>query len=260
MLMHIVSIPCLQDNYAYLLICPQTGTAAIVDPSIPEPVLTALQSLNVEPVAILNTHHHWDHTGGNPALLQLWPELTVIGHHSDRGRIHGQNCFVTAGDQVRVGEISVAVLHNPGHTHGAVSYHAGESLFTGDTLFAGGCGRTFEGTPAEMFHSLNGVIGALPDQTRIYCGHEYTQRNLEFAQTVEPENGAIATRLAEVRAMRAAGEPTVPSLLALERKTNPFLRCQEPAVRAYAHQHHPELATEHPEAVFAILRALKDQF
>jgi hydroxyacylglutathione hydrolase len=258
--MQIVSIPCLQDNYAYLLICSETGAAAIIDPSIPEPVLTALESLNVEPVAILNTHHHWDHTGGNQALLQVWPELAVIGHHSDRGRIHGQNGFVEAGDQIRVGLLSVSILHNPGHTHGAISYHAGENLFTGDTLFVGGCGRTFEGTPTEMYTSLNRIIGTLPDQTRIYCGHEYTLRNLEFAQTVEPENGVIARRLAEVRAMRSAGEPTVPSLLALERATNPFLRCQEPAVRAYARQHAPELEWERPEAVFAVLRAAKDRF
>ena len=163
--MRIVPVPCLQDNYAYLVICEATRHAAVVDPSQAEPVLAAVRANDVELVAIWNTHHHWDHTGGNKDLLEVYPELETIAHESDKGRIPGQTTFAREGDPVSVGqEVRASVIFNPGHTTGAISYYlAGESaVFTGDTLFAGGCGRIFEGDPPMMHASLS-KLAALPE-------------------------------------------------------------------------------------------------
>lgn len=218
-------IPCLRDNYAYLVTCAATGRAAVVDPSQADPVAAAVEQAGVELVTILNTHHHWDHTGGNKALLARWPDLDVAGHASDRGRIHGQTRFLEAGDAVEVGALRATVRHLPGHTTGAVAYCFPGEVFTGDTLFYAGCGRLFEGTPEMMYRSLTAELcDTLPADTRIWCGHEYTVQNLRFAATVEPNNPDIAERLAWAEAERAAGRATVPSTVGVEQAVNPFVR------------------------------------
>jgi hydroxyacylglutathione hydrolase len=259
--MRIVPVPCLKDNYAYLVICEATNTAAVVDPSEAEPVLAAMQREGVAPRAIWNTYHHWDHTGGNEALLAAHPGLEVVAHASDRGRIHGQTTFVEDGAEVALGEeLRARIIYNPGHTSGAISYHlAGPAaVFTGDTLFLAGCGRLFEGTPAQMHASLS-RLAALPAETRIYCGHEYTASNLRFAAAVEPGNEAIQARAREVERIRATGAPSVPGTVAAERATNPFLRAQVPDV-ARAARAAETVEGDTPVDVFAALRRWKDRF
>jgi hydroxyacylglutathione hydrolase len=257
--MLIRSIPCLQDNYAYLLRCEQTGQTAVIDPSEALPVLEVLQKEGLSLHAILNTHHHGDHTGGNSELLRHFPGIPVYGHGSDKGRIAGQTHFLAAGDVFELGKLSIQALHNPGHTHGAVSYAVHDALFTGDTLFGAGCGRVFEGTPAQMYHSLNQVIGACPENTRLFFGHEYTRKNLEFALHVEPDNPAIADRLAAITTLLKSGNFSTPSELGLERLTNPFLRCEVPAVQAFVKRIEAENPLT-PVEVFRVLRAQKDRF
>lgn len=257
--MRIVSIPCLSDNYAYLVICGDTGQAGIVDPSEGSPVLEAVRREGVQPVAILNTHHHPDHTGGNGALLAEYPDLAVYGHKSDGHRIEGLNHGVDAGDRFTLGRLEVRVLHNPGHTSGAVSYVIGDAVFTGDTMFAAGCGRLFEGTPQMMYDSLNKVIGGLPEDTRVYFGHEYTENNLRFAASVEPDNAAVQERLAAVREARKAGRFTTPSTLAEEWRTNPFMRADSATIQAAVRKADPGNDLS-PVAVLAAVRQMKDRF
>ena len=256
--MDVHPIPCLRDNYAYLLLCPQTQATAVVDPSEADPVQAELERRGLSLTAILNTHHHWDHVGGNEALQAEHPGIRIFGYASDRGRIPGQTEFLEVGDVVKFGEIEGTILHNPGHTSGAITYVFGDQAFTGDTLFAAGCGRVFEGTMAQMHHSLNGVLGGLPDPTRLYFGHEYTERNLEFAQSVEPGNAAVSKRLDAVRQSRRQGQFTPPTTLAEERQTNPFLRCQSPQLRQVAQRESSGPSTD--AGVFGVLRGLKDRF
>jgi hydroxyacylglutathione hydrolase len=200
-----------------------------VDPSEPAPVSEVVTREGVALAAIWNTHHHLDHVGGNQELVAGFSGLEVAAHASDRARVPGQTRFLEEADQVSVGQLTASIVHNPGHTRGAISYHlpaaGGEpgALFTGDTLFGAGCGRLFEGTPADMFTSL-GKLAALPPETRVYCGHEYTAKNLAFAAQAEPDNQAIAARIARVDERRRRGEPSVPFTLAEERDTNPFVR------------------------------------
>jgi hydroxyacylglutathione hydrolase len=249
----------LKDNYAYLVICEDTNKAAIVDPSEADPVAAAVKSEGVELAAIWNTHHHWDHTGGNKDLLNDHPELEVVGHVSDKGRIPGQTTFAEEGDTVEVGNVSARIIHNPGHTTGAISFYIDSPhiVFTGDTLFTGGCGRLFEGTPAMMYESMS-KLGALPGDTLVYCGHEYTQSNLRFAARVEPASKALAERAEKVDAMRQRGEPTVPSTMADELATNPFMRSTEPAVIAAAKQNEPP-PNESPAEILGAIRRWKDR-
>jgi hydroxyacylglutathione hydrolase len=223
--MRIVSIPCLSDNYAYLVICETTQRAAIVDPSEAAPVLAAVRQHGVELEAIWNTHHHWDHTGGNQELVSAVRGLEVVAHASDRGRVPAQTHFVDEGDTVSVGQVTARVIHNPGHTSGAISYHIADpsAVFTGDTLFGAGCGRLFEGTPVDMHESLS-KLAALPGATEVYCGHEYTEKNLLFAAEAEKGNTAVAERLARVAELRKGGHPSVPFTMAEEQATNPFVR------------------------------------
>ena len=257
--MKIVTIPCLQDNFAYLLICKKTKEAAIVDPSEHVPVRKAVEQEGVKLTTILNTHHHWDHVGGNKELKALYPELKIYGHDSDRGRIPEQTEFLKNGDVVSFGEQSGSFLHNPGHTSGAITYVFGKTAFTGDTLFAGGCGRLFEGTPAQMYDSLNFNIGSLPDETELYFGHEYTEANLRFALSVEPGNAEIQKKLAEVKVLRSSGAFSTPTTIAVERQTNPFLRCSSAEI-------HTTLKSQDPnhdlseKNVFRTLRELKNHF
>ncbi len=258
--MRIVVVPCLSDNYAYLIICEETDKAAIVDPSEAGPVAAAVDREGIELVSIWNTHHHYDHTGGNRDLLVRWPELAVIAHHSDRGRVAGQTEFVNDGDVVSVGEAKAAIMFNPGHTNGAISYFIAEqaSVFTGDTLFGAGCGRMFEGNAEQMHGSLMS-LSSLPSETQVYCGHEYTVNNLRFAAAVEPDNDEIAARAERARQARTLGSPTVPFSIAEERATNPFLRAEVEAVAAAARAQHG-LQSKAPHAVFGALRKWKDSF
>ena len=259
--MRIVPVPCLSDNYAYLVICEATGTAAVVDPSEATPVQRAAEREQVKLTAIWNTHHHWDHTGGNKALLESIPTLEVIAHASDRGRVPGQTTFVQDGDEVTLGqELRARIIHNPGHTSGAISYYLTDhaAVFTGDTLFGGGCGRLFEGTPSQMHISLS-QLGALPAQTRVYCGHEYTVANLRFAAAVEPDNQAVHARAGVVARQRDAGEPSVPSTIEEELETNPFLRVTVPEVVTTVRASEPP-RDDTPAEIFASLRRWKDRF
>lgn len=215
--MRVVSIPCLSDNYAYLVMDgPQ---AAIVDPSEHAPVLDVIKREGVKLVAIWLTHHHWDHIGGVEGILAAHPGIEVVAHKSDQPRIKHVTKFVDEGDTVTLGGLRAKILHNPGHTLGAISYWIEDgdgAVFTGDTLFAAGCGRVFEGTP-EMMHASLHKLANLPASTQVYFGHEYTAANLKFAAHVEPNNAAIKTRMTDLV------PPTTPSTIADERATNPFL-------------------------------------
>lgn len=257
--MEIVTIPCLQDNFAYLLICRKTGEAAVVDPSEAAPVRKEIKRRNVKLTTILNTHHHWDHVGGNKELKADYPELKIYGHASDRGRIPEQTEFLENGDKVKFGEQSGSFLHNPGHTSGAITYVFGKTAFTGDTLFAAGCGRLFEGTPAQMYDSLNFRIGQLPDQIELYFGHEYTEKNLRFALSVESGNAEINKKLADVRVLRSSGAFSTPTTIAEEKQTNPFLRCSSAEIKATVKSKEPNHDLTEKE-VFRTLRELKDVF
>ena len=219
--MRVVSIPCLSDNYAYLVM--DGPNAAIVDPSEHQPVLDAIAREGVKLRAIWLTHHHWDHIGGVEGVLAANPGIEVVAHTSDKPRIAKATRLVEEGEHVTLGNLRAKILHNPGHTLGAISYWIEDgdgAVFTGDTLFAAGCGRVFEGSPEMMFVSLN-KLAALPPSTRVYFGHEYTAANLKFAAHVEPNNKAIAERAASL------STPSTPSTIADERATNPFLLAKD---------------------------------
>ena len=216
-------IPVLRDNYVMVL---QRGRrAAVVDPAVAEPVAAALQERGLELQAILHTHHHSDHIGGTPGLLRRWPAAAVVAAANDRARIPLQTVGVGDGDRFTLLDERVEVLAVPGHTSTHLAYWlpASGHLFCGDTLFVGGCGRLFEGTPEQMHRSLQ-RLAALPEATRMWCAHEYTEGNLRWAAAEAPDDAAIAARLQEVRELRAAGQVTVPSSIGLERRTNLFLR------------------------------------
>jgi hydroxyacylglutathione hydrolase len=228
--MQITVVPCLRDNYAYLVRADGAGDAFVVDPSEAEPVAAAIEREGIRLVAIVNTHHHHDHVGGNEGLLERYGAMPVVAFEGDRGRVPAQTKGVADGESFEIAGLSLRALHVPGHTTGAISYVVDGAVFTGDTLFAGGCGRLFEGSPADMNRSLNERLGKLPPETRVYCGHEYTVANLRFAAEVDPDNAAVGTALAEARAARERGEPTVPSTIGRELATNPFMRVATPAL------------------------------
>jgi hydroxyacylglutathione hydrolase len=256
--MDIEAVPCLADNYAYVL-TDGGGHAVVVDPSEAAPVRAALQRRGLSLVGIWATHHHHDHVGGIEELLQSFRGLEVLGsmYDAERQRIPGLTRGLREGDPVWFESRRVRLLFVPGHTLGAVAYFCEGALFSGDTLFGAGCGRMFEGNPRMMQSSL-AAMRSLPADTRLYCGHEYTENNLRFAQHIEPDNAAIAERLARVRERRAHGRPSVPSTLEEERATNPFMRWDEANVIARA----LELGAKSPapEEVFAALRRAKDNF
>jgi hydroxyacylglutathione hydrolase len=255
----IYRLPARSDNYVFVLHAPGQNIAAVVDPADATPVIDCLQSLAADLVAIFNTHHHGDHVGGNAELLKRFPQATVYGGAHDRHRIPGQQVFLDEGDRVTLGDRPGQVFFVPGHTKAHIAYYfppvstdePGE-LFCGDTLFAGGCGRLFEGTPAQMVESL-GKLRSLPDATRVWCAHEYTLNNLRFALTVDSDNPALQQRYRETQALRDRAEATVPSLLGVEKQTNPFLRWDEHAVQS-------AVGITDPIRAFARLRGLKDQF
>ena len=257
--MEIIRLPVLSDNYIFLLHDPHQNIAAVVDPAEAAPVLKQLQQLGAELVAIFNTHHHHDHVGGNQQLIQKYPQVTVYGGAQDRGRIPGQQVFLEEGDFVQFGDRTAEVFFVPGHTRAHIAYYfpptitneSGE-LFCGDTLFAGGCGRLFEGTPTQMVDSLT-KLRNLPDNTRVWCAHEYTLKNLQFALSVDSNNQELQSRLAQVKAARSRSEATIPSILGLEKQTNPFLRWHQPALQAAVN-------SQDPVQTFTRLRGMKDRF
>lgn len=243
------------DNYIWWI--SDGATAIVVDPGDAAPVAAHLSRTGQKLDAILVTHHHGDHVGGVQALRNAHG-ARVYGPANEA--IAGLTDPLVGGERLDLLGTTFDVLAVPGHTRGHLAYHAAalSALFCGDTLFACGCGRVFEETPARMFESLT-RLATLPDDTRIYCAHEYTLANIRFAQAVEPESKALAARARDCAQLRAAGTPTVPSTLAEERATNPFLRCHVPAVRARATMEDADAAVS-PAATFAVLRAWKDRF
>jgi len=229
--MRITSIPCLSDNYAYLVEDEDSDLCVVIDASEAEPVREAVERSGRRLVAILSTHHHYDHVGGNEDFASSHPGLRIHGHRSDRGRLPGLTDALEDEDRFTIGSLAFRVRHIPGHTLGAVAYIVEDAVFTGDTLFLAGCGRLFEGTPEQMYRSLHEVLLPLGPSTRVYCGHEYTLSNLAFARHVEPDNEAVVKRIEQAKELRAKGLPTMGATLAEEMATNPFLRTGSPTIR-----------------------------
>jgi hydroxyacylglutathione hydrolase len=253
-MLQIVPLPAFRDNYIWTL--RKGRFAAVVDPGEAAPVRQYLAGEGLELCAILATHHHPDHVGG---IAELVREAKVPVHGPKGEPIPELTHPVGEGDRVELPQLGLvfSVFDIPGHTRAHVAYYGAGSLFSGDTLFACGCGRVFEGTPAQMLASL-GKMAALPDDTLVYCGHEYTLANIEFARKVDPGNAALAAREERVRRLRAAGKPSLPSTLGEERATNPFLRCAEPPVVASANKYLGSRIGD-PVSVFAAIREWKNR-
>ncbi len=246
-------IPVFDDNYVWVLAVDDASPVMVVDPGAAEPVVRALAAHGKELAAVLITHHHADHTGG-AAELATWASCPVLGPAGED--IPAVDRPLREGSTVAVEGLRLAVMEVPGHTRGHIAYVGHGLLLAGDTLFGGGCGRVFEGTPEEMWRSLHRLAG-LPDGTALYCGHEYTVSNLRFAAEVEPGNDRLLTRLEEATASRGRGQPTLPSTIADERATNPFLRCGQAAIRRAAERFRGEPLADDVQ-VFAAIRAWKD--
>ncbi|MEX5728365.1 hydroxyacylglutathione hydrolase [Rhodovulum iodosum] len=253
--LEIVTVPCLSDNYAYLLHDPASGTTAVVDAPESGPIELALAERRWGLDSILITHHHHDHVGGVEALRSAHG-AQVIGAAADSGRLPRLDKAVAEGDRVEVGSQTAHVLDVSGHTVGHIAFHFPDSaaVFTADSLMALGCGRVFEGTPEMMWQSLS-KLAALPPETLVYSGHEYATANARFAKTIEPDNPDLAARADRIAETRAAGRPTVPVPLSEELATNPFLRARLPEVKATL-----GMAEAPDAAVFAEIRARKDRF
>ncbi len=253
--LEIHQIPVLSDNYVYLAHDPATGDTAVVDPAVVGPVLDAAAEKNWTITHIINTHHHGDHTGGNLEIKSR-TGCIIVGPRADRDRIPGIDVELGDGDTFMLGEAEARVFDVPGHTHGHIAYwfEQSDALFCGDTLFALGCGRVFEGTMDQMWSSLS-KLKTLPGSTRVYCAHEYTQSNGRFALSVEPNNAALIARMADIDDMRQRGIPTVPSTLSEELATNPFLRPDSDDLQQTIGRVGGDAVS-----VFAETRRLKDNF
>ncbi len=246
---------CLADNYGYLIRDRETGDVAAIDTPDAGAINSQLDAAGWRLTHILNTHHHWDHAGGNMALKDKWG-CKIIGPKAEAAQIPGLDVAVGDGDVVMLGASKATVYDTPGHTSGHIIFHFAEdaAAFVGDTIFAMGCGRLFEGTAEQMWASLS-KIAALPAQTKLYCAHEYTQANAAFALSVDPANAQLQSRARAVDRLRAAGTPTIPTDVAIELQTNPFLRAAEPGLQAAL-----GMSGASPVEVFAETRRRKDNF
>ncbi|CAG2162774.1 unnamed protein product [Oppiella nova] len=257
--MKVSVLPALEDNYMYLLIDEKSREAAVVDPVEPNKVLNAVKEANVVLTTILTTHHHWDHSGGNAELVKAMPSLTVVGGDE---RVGALTKLVKGGDKLTIGGLNIECLFTPCHTKGHICYFVTSSadpntdplVFTGDTLFVGGCGKFFEGTPEQMHKALVEVLRELPDNTKVYCGHEYTETNLKFAKSIEPNNKDIQEKLLWTQDLRSRNEATIPSTIGSEKKTNPFMRVDVQSVQKEVNKEDDAIAT------MAELRRLKNNF
>jgi len=254
MTLELIHIPCLTDNYTVLGHETETGETFCIDAPDARPILSTLAEKNWKLTHLFITHHHKDHVQGLDQLKKQF-NCKVYGPTKESDKIIGLDELLIEGDTFNFAGHNVSIIETPGHTLGHICYHLPDDrlLFSGDTLFVGGCGRLFEGTPADMWSSLSKLM-ALPGETTFYCGHEYTLSNVEFAMKLEPNNIDLQTRLHEVREKRAANQPTVPSTIENELKTNPFLRASSQELRANL-----KLETASDEAVFTQVRHLKDQ-
>jgi len=253
--LEILTIPCLSDNYAFLAHDAESGETALIDAPEAAPILAALASKGWRLTQVLLTHHHWDHVEGLSEILATHP-AKVTGAEADAHRLPPLDATVREGDCVQIGAETGQVIDVSGHTVGHVAYHfpGSRALFTADSLMALGCGRVFEGAMPQMWESLS-KLAVLPPETMVYSGHEYTQANGRFAETIDPDNPALQQRIREIAAAREAEMPTVPSTLELELATNPFLRARDPAIQA-----HLGMQGADPAEVFAEIRLRKDRF
>lgn len=255
MALEIRQFPCLQDNYGFLVRCSETGEVAVIDTPEAEVILEEAQTLGWPISAIWNTHHHWDHAGGNAAIAKA-TGAQIIAPRAEQATIGHVDQPVSPGDTVMLGHERAQVIDVGGHTLGHVAYWFEDAgvAFVGDSLFALGCGRMFEGTPEQMWDSLK-KIRNLPDETHVYCAHEYTLDNAAFAETIEKSNPLLKSYRKKIEKMRSKNEPTVPSVLAIEKSINPFLRCDHPAVKKAVGMEKAD-----PAEVFAEVRKRKDNF
>lgn len=256
--MKIVHVPCLEDNYAYLIMDESTKDAAAVDPVEPEKIVGAAREMGAHLKMVLTTHHHWDHTGGNEKMKQLVPDIKIYGGSIDN--VKGCTHKLENGDRLTLGaDLEILSLHTPCHTKGHISYFVTSkeeedpAVFTGDTLFIAGCGKFFEGTAQQMYDSLCVTLASLPTPTRVYCGHEYTEKNLRFALTIEPENQKIQEKLSWAQQRRLANLPTIPSTIGEELETNPFMRVDLPEIQA-------KVGCSSPVEALKEMRRLKDNW
>ncbi|KAJ2162959.1 Cytoplasmic glyoxalase II [Coemansia sp. RSA 552] len=250
--MKVIPVPCLSDNYAYVLVDEHTQQAAVVDPVEPQNVFQALEATGLPLAAILTTHHHNDHAGGNSRVSAEHPGVPVYGGD---GRIPAMTKQLKDGDEFCIGSLKVRAIQTLGHTTSSISYYVQDTdkdqraVFSGDTLFVGGCGRLFEGSPGDMYQSLNVKLAALPRDTRVYAGHEYTRANLRFALTVDGDNAELKNKAERCAAMKC----TMPSTIGEELDTNPFMRVRQPALQQATGE-------TDPVKVLAAVRRMKDNF
>jgi hydroxyacylglutathione hydrolase len=258
--MAIIAVPQLSDNYAYLIVDDASRECGVVDCAEADKVLEAVRANGLKLTTVLPTHYHFDHVGGNEDLARKIPGLRIYGARGEKGRIPAQTDQIDDGDTVVVGGLKGHVIGIPAHTNGHIAYYfpSLKAVFTGDTLFIAGCGRVFEGRAQTMVDSL-AKLAALPDSTQVYCGHEYTEKNLRFALTLEPANAALKAKYDWTRKIRAEGKYSIPSTIGEEKSINPFLRTESPEIRANLKKLDPMIGDDRV-AIFAKTRELKDRF